>query len=63
MSKMRDEVLRYVHDLNVSFDNNQVERDLRMIKMYQGVSAASAGFRFFAQSAVISPSLASTDLI
>jgi len=35
----RDEVLRFITDLRVHFDNNQAERNLCMPKLKQKVSA------------------------
>lgn len=38
LQRRRDEVLRFISDLAVPFDNNGSERDLRMIKLQQKIS-------------------------
>jgi hypothetical protein len=42
LDERQDEVLRFAHDFRVPFDNNLTERDLRMIKLQQKISAAGA---------------------
>ncbi len=38
LRKYTADVLRFVHDLRVPFDNNLVERDIRMVKLRQKIS-------------------------
>jgi len=38
LQRRRDEVLRFMSDMSVPFDNNGSERDLRMIKLQQKIS-------------------------
>jgi transposase len=58
LDEQREQVLRFAHDFRVPFDNNLVERDIRMIKIQQKISGSwrttTGADRFFALRAYIS---------
>ncbi|AST05756.1 IS66 family transposase [Anoxybacillus flavithermus] len=59
LQKRKEEPLRFLREVHVPFDNNQAERDLRMVKVKENISGT---FReeTFAQSFCITRSIVST---
>jgi transposase len=54
----REQILRFAHDFRIAFDNNLLERDIRMIKIQQKISGSwrttTGADRFLALRAYIS---------
>ena len=40
LDREREQILRFAHDFQVPFENNLVERDIRMIKIQQKISGS-----------------------
>ena len=40
LDRDREQILRFAHDFQIPFDNNLVERDIRMIKIQQKISGS-----------------------